>query len=74
MQTATLPKTTKIDTSPALRTLAVIDLGNGLVKALLKAPGATKFTQVSFPSYVAEQSSQTATAYASTLLKASKHI
>lgn len=54
MQTATLPKTTKIDTSPALRTLAVIDLGNGLVKALLKAPGADKFTALSFPSYVAE--------------------
>lgn len=54
MQTATIPKLLKNDTSPALRTLVVIDLGNGLVKALIKAPGAKGFTKVSFPSYVAE--------------------
>lgn len=53
MQTTTIPKTLKNDTSPALRTLVVIDLGNGLVKALIKAPDAKVFTKVSFPSYVA---------------------
>ncbi len=53
MQTTTIPKTLENDTSPALRTLAVIDLGNGLVKALVKAPSAKAFTKVSFPSYVA---------------------
>ena len=53
MQTTTILKTLENDTSPALRTLAVIDLGNGLVKALIKAPSAKVFTKVSFPSYVA---------------------
>jgi len=53
MQTATVPKTLNNDTSPVLRTLVVIDLGNGLVKALIKPPNAKSFTKVSFPSYVA---------------------
>ena len=54
MQVSTIPKTLKNDTSPALRTLVVIDLGNGLVKALIKTPTVKRFTKVSFPSYVAE--------------------
>jgi hypothetical protein len=54
MQTTTKPKRLQNDTSPALRTLVFIDLGNGLVKALIKPPGAKKFEQISFPSYVAE--------------------
>lgn len=54
MQTTTIPKTLKNDTSPALRTLVVVDLGNGLVKALIRSSGAKRFELVSFPSHVAE--------------------
>ena len=54
MQTATKPKTLKTESTPQCKTLVVIDLGNGQVKALIKPYGAAKFWPVSFPSYVAK--------------------
>ena len=54
MQTTTVQKTDKITTLPSARALAVIDLGNGQVKALCRAPGTDGFKQVSFPSYAAK--------------------
>jgi len=54
MQTLEKPKTLKSEGIPTAKSLAVIDLGNGQVKALIRAHGSTKFERVSFPSYVAE--------------------
>jgi hypothetical protein len=54
MQTLIRPKTLKSEGIPTAKSLAVIDLGNGQVKALIRPHGSTKFERVSFPSYVAE--------------------
>jgi hypothetical protein len=54
MQTIEKPKTLKSEGIPTAKSLAVVDLGNGQVKALIKAHGSKKFERVSFPSYVAE--------------------
>jgi hypothetical protein len=54
MQTLERPKTLKSKGIPTAKALAVIDLGNGQVKALIRAHGSPKFERVSFPSYVAE--------------------
>ena len=54
MQTLEKPKTLKSEGIPSAKSLAVIDLGNGQVKALIRSHGAAKFERVSFPSYVAE--------------------
>ena len=54
MQILEKPKTLLSEGIPTAKSLAVIDLGNGQVKALIRAHGSTKFERVSFPSYVAE--------------------
>lgn len=54
MQILEKPKTLPSEGIPTAKSLAVIDLGNGQVKALIRAHGAIKFERVSFPSYVAE--------------------
>ena len=54
MQLLEKPKTLPSEGIPSAKALAVIDLGNGQVKALIRAHGATRFERVSFPSYVAE--------------------
>ena len=54
MQIVIKPKSFKAESSPALKTRVVLDLGNGQVKALLLAPGAKRWERVSFPSYAAE--------------------
>ena len=54
MQTTVQPKTLQTATAPTSKALAVIDLGNGLVKALIKAPGEDSFVPVSFPSHAIE--------------------
>lgn len=54
MQTLEKPETLHSEGIPTAKALAVVDLGNGQVKALIRAHGSTKFERVSFPSYVAE--------------------
>jgi hypothetical protein len=54
MQTLEKPKTLKSEGIPTAKSLAVVDLGNGQLKALIRAHGSTKFERVSFPSYVAQ--------------------
>ena len=54
MQILEKPKTLPSEGIPSAKALAVIDLGNGQVKALIRPYGSTKFERVSFPSYVAE--------------------
>lgn len=54
MQVLEKPKTLKSEGIPTAKALAVIDLGNGQIKALIRAHGSTKFERVGFPSYVAE--------------------
>ena len=54
MQLLEKPKTLKSEGIPSAKALAVVDLGNGQVKALIRPHGSSKFERVSFPSYVAE--------------------
>lgn len=53
MQTAIKPKQQKTEGKPNAKTLVVIDLGNGQVKAMIRPDGSEKFERVSFPSHVA---------------------
>ena len=55
MQATTTPKKALNPSAPMDRALCVIDLGNGQVKALIKAPGSD-FKRISFPSFVASPS------------------
>lgn len=54
MQSTTLLKTALNPGVPMDRATLVIDLGNGLVKALYKAPGSDAFKDIQFPSFVTE--------------------